>query len=182
MQRVHTTVRVIGPIRQSVRSVALRFLSSAALRALAVTTGRDIVLLNGVPRSVNCRVVIFYAHPTWTPGPTLFDLLPLGQAALAAWLRDGSGGSAGAPARAIGAPLFVVWNGTNHFDSVETVPTARGGASMQEAGRPKVAGPCPTSLKVLSPSVAVAPLPPGARPAARRLRCPRCCLRPPRRG
>jgi hypothetical protein len=125
-----------------------------------VTTGRDIVLLNGVPRSVDCRVVIFYAHPVWMPGPTLFDLLPRGQEALAAWLHDGSGGTAGAPARAVGAPLFVVWNGTYHFDSVEPASTARGDAIMQEAGRPKIAGARPTALKVLPPSTAVASLPP----------------------
>ncbi len=46
----------------------------------------------------------------------LYDLLPAGTTALHAWLHDGSGGSIDAPART-GAPLFVIYNGINHFDS-----------------------------------------------------------------
>ena len=144
------------------------WVGSAALRALAVTTGRDIVLLNGVPRSPDCRVVIFYAEPMWrAPIGNLYDLLPPGSEALAAWLRDGSGGPAGAPARSAGAPMFVVWNGTNHFDSVEPVRRVpeRGDATVREAAARPKAAPSPNALP---PKAMLVTLPPALQHAAAR--------------
>ena len=64
--------------------------------------------------------------------------------------------------------MFVVWNGTNHFDSVESVSIARGDAIMKKAARPKATcGPrCPGAPKALTPKTVVATLPPALLHAA----------------
>jgi hypothetical protein len=96
--------------------------SSFALRALAVLHGRDIVLLNGLLGSRSPRATLFYANPQWqgtfAGASLLYDVCPAGVAALHAWLQHGTPISATAPAR-IGQPMFVVYNGTNHFDAVD---------------------------------------------------------------
>ena len=127
---------------------------SAALRALAVTCQRDLVLLNGLPGSAECRVTIFYADAAWVGNNVLYDLLPAGTIAFHAWLQDGSGGAIDAPART-GAPLFVIYNGVNHFDSAGAgvgvqrprEPTPKHHANADTRGAPAPAPTRPSKAK-----------------------------------
>jgi hypothetical protein len=98
---------------------------ACALRALAVLHRRDIVLLNGLPGSTEPRVTVFYSDPRWlgnfAGAGLLYDLCPPGSAALLAWMQSGTPISAGGPVPS-GDPMFLLYNGTNHFDAVDRRP------------------------------------------------------------
>jgi hypothetical protein len=89
-----------------------------ALRALAVSLGRDIVLLNGVLHADTSVTALFYADAAWVGPTVLYDVCGT-PAHLAAWLRTGAPCSPGAPAPT-GAPIFMYWADGCHFEAVTT--------------------------------------------------------------
>ncbi len=106
-----------------------------ALRALAISLGRDIVVLNGMVGSARPVTTVFYAGAAWMgPNGCLYDICR-DTAALAAWLDGGDALSRGAPRRTAAQPpaLFMLYNGVNHYDALERVPPAACAAQQPAA-------------------------------------------------
>jgi hypothetical protein len=103
----------------SVVSASRGWVGSCALRAMAIIHKRDIILLNGLPGSTACVPTVFYSDSAWTGASVLYDVChDFGR--LMSWLHgDGIAISPGAPSHPCAAPIFVVYNGVNHFDAVE---------------------------------------------------------------
>jgi len=94
---------------------------SAAVRALAAITRRTVLLLNGVPGSLDHHAAVYYSDPAWVHAEhaALHDVWTKEEVLAYAASRTAP---AGAPEGAFAlTPLVVVWDGTKHFDVA--VPT-----------------------------------------------------------
>ena len=105
---------------------ARRWVGSLAFRCMAIALKRDIIMINGVPRGEEVWTAVFYQSAEWrstVQRSAIYDTCT-NIAAIKDWINGGEPLSPNAPKVDRQPPLFVLWNGTNHFEPLRPVDTA----------------------------------------------------------